>query len=136
MAKGKKENVQTLTNLRLRRIIGTSSRSLEFSSPAPGRPKVVWVVGINPGIVRGLWPSQEELPYEERKLPRHISSRIPDGHRPRKCYLKAKEMPKEGFKCAVERHLTGKETEPWEIIYFKVSKSQFQWSRKLSRQQP
>jgi hypothetical protein len=37
---------------------------------------------------------------------------------------KAKEMPKEGFKFAVERHLTGKETEPWEIIYFKVYKSQ------------
>jgi hypothetical protein len=33
-------------------------------------------------------------------------------------------MPKEGFKCAVERHLTGKETEPWEIIYFKIYKSQ------------
>ena len=37
---------------------------------------------------------------------------------------RAKELPKEGFKCAVERHLTGKETEPWEIIYFKLSKSQ------------
>ena len=37
---------------------------------------------------------------------------------------KAKEMPKEGFKCAVERHLTGKATEPWEIIYFKFYKSQ------------
>jgi hypothetical protein len=37
---------------------------------------------------------------------------------------KAKELPKEGFKCAVERHLTGKETEPWEILYFKVYKSQ------------
>jgi hypothetical protein len=37
---------------------------------------------------------------------------------------KAKELPKEGFKCAVERHLTGKETEPWEIMYFKVYKSQ------------
>ena len=37
---------------------------------------------------------------------------------------KAKEMPKEGFKCAVERHLTGKETEPWEIVYFKLYKSQ------------
>jgi hypothetical protein len=37
---------------------------------------------------------------------------------------KAKEMPKEGFKCAVERHLTGKETEPWEIIYFKLYKGQ------------
>jgi hypothetical protein len=37
---------------------------------------------------------------------------------------KAKELPKEGFKCAVERHLTGKETESWEILYFKVYKSQ------------
>jgi hypothetical protein len=37
---------------------------------------------------------------------------------------KAKELPKEGFKCAVERHLTGRETEPWEIIYFKLYKSQ------------
>lgn len=37
---------------------------------------------------------------------------------------KAKELPKEGFKCAVERHLTGKETEPWEILYFKIYKSQ------------
>ena len=37
---------------------------------------------------------------------------------------RAKEMPKEGFKCAVERHLTGKETEPWEIIYFKLYKTQ------------
>jgi hypothetical protein len=37
---------------------------------------------------------------------------------------KAKSLPKEGFKCAVERHLTGKETEPWEILYFKFYKSQ------------
>jgi hypothetical protein len=37
---------------------------------------------------------------------------------------KAKGMPKEGFKGEVERHLTGKETEPWEIIYFKLYKSQ------------
>jgi hypothetical protein len=37
---------------------------------------------------------------------------------------KAKELPKESFKSAVERHLTGKETEPWEMLYFKVYKSQ------------
>ena len=36
----------------------------------------------------------------------------------------AKELPKEEFKRAVERHLTGKETEPWEIIYFKLYKTQ------------
>jgi hypothetical protein len=37
---------------------------------------------------------------------------------------KAKGMPKEGFRGEVERHLTGRETEPWEIIYFKLYKSQ------------
>ena len=34
------------------------------------------------------------------------------------------DLPKEEFKREVERHLTGKETEPWEIIYFKLYKSQ------------
>ena len=37
---------------------------------------------------------------------------------------KARSMPKEEFKREVERHLTGKETEPYEIIYFKLYKSQ------------
>jgi len=37
---------------------------------------------------------------------------------------KAREMPKEQFKQEVEKKLTGKETEPWEIIYFKLYKSQ------------
>jgi hypothetical protein len=37
---------------------------------------------------------------------------------------KAKELPKEEFRREVERHLTGKETEAWEIIYFKLYKSQ------------
>jgi hypothetical protein len=37
---------------------------------------------------------------------------------------RAKDLPKEKFKSEVELHLTGKETEPWEIIYFKLYKSQ------------
>src|SRR5438445_2028867 len=37
---------------------------------------------------------------------------------------RATELPKEEFKREVEKHLTGQETEPWEIIYFKVYKSQ------------
>ena len=37
---------------------------------------------------------------------------------------KAREMPTEQFKQEVEKGLTGRETEPWEIIYFKVYKSQ------------
>jgi hypothetical protein len=37
---------------------------------------------------------------------------------------RAKELPKEEFKREVEHHLTGRDTEPWEIIYFKFYKSQ------------
>ena len=37
---------------------------------------------------------------------------------------KARELPKEHFKHEVEKHLTGKDTEPAEIIYFKLYKSQ------------
>ena len=37
---------------------------------------------------------------------------------------RARVLPKKEFKREVERHLTGKETEPWEIIYFKLYRSQ------------
>jgi hypothetical protein len=37
---------------------------------------------------------------------------------------KAREMPKEEFQREVERELTGQEAESWEIIYFKLYKSQ------------
>ena len=37
---------------------------------------------------------------------------------------KAAELSKEEFKREVDKHLTGQGTEPWEIIYFKLYKSQ------------
>src|SRR5206468_7371306 len=37
---------------------------------------------------------------------------------------KAREMPKEQFKREVEKELTGLDSEPHEIIYFKIYKSQ------------
>jgi len=37
---------------------------------------------------------------------------------------RASKLPKEEFKREVEKHLTGKETESWELIYFKLYKSQ------------
>ena len=37
---------------------------------------------------------------------------------------KARSMPREEFAREVEKELTGRETEPWEIIYFKLYKSQ------------
>ena len=37
---------------------------------------------------------------------------------------RARQMPKEDFKKEVEKELTGRETEPWEILYFKFYQSQ------------
>src|SRR6202011_6279429 len=37
---------------------------------------------------------------------------------------KARSLPKDEFKREVEKELTGRETAPWEIIYFKLYKSQ------------
>jgi len=37
---------------------------------------------------------------------------------------KAHELPREEFKREVDRYLTGRDTEPWEILYFKAYKSQ------------
>jgi len=37
---------------------------------------------------------------------------------------KARQMLKDDFKKEVEKELTGRETEPWEIIYFKLYQSQ------------
>jgi hypothetical protein len=37
---------------------------------------------------------------------------------------RAQVLPKEEFKREVERHLTGRETEAWELLYFKLYKSQ------------
>jgi hypothetical protein len=36
---------------------------------------------------------------------------------------KASDLPKNQFKREVSKHLTGKETEPWEILYLKAYKS-------------
>ena len=37
---------------------------------------------------------------------------------------KSRELPADQLRVAVERELTGKETEPWEIVYFKLYQSQ------------
>jgi hypothetical protein len=67
-----KETVQPSTPTTLPRVVSSVTRSVEFSSPALGRPKVFWTQGINPAIVRELWPSHGELPYQKEPLPRHF----------------------------------------------------------------
>jgi hypothetical protein len=62
------------------------------------------------------WTKGLELAKVARKEGRHFDCAT-WVHKPR-------EMPKEEFKREVEKALTGRETEPHEIIYFKVYKSQ------------
>ncbi|MCU1304364.1 MAG: hypothetical protein JWQ87_4648 [Candidatus Sulfotelmatobacter sp.] len=48
---------------------------------------------------------------------------------------KASQMPKEEFKLEVEKELSGRETEPWEIIYFKLYQARCRsLNRRLKRQ--
>jgi hypothetical protein len=44
-------------------------------------------------------------------------------------------MPMEDFKKAVEKELTGRGTEPWEIIYFKLHQSQMPVIERRSKRQ-
>ena len=46
---------------------------------------------------------------------------------------KAEELPKEEFKRAVERHLTGQETEPWELVSRSIRASLRSLSRPLKQ---
>jgi hypothetical protein len=46
---------------------------------------------------------------------------------------KANELPLRDFKREVERHLTGQETEPWELIYFKLFKKVLGQSRQCEQ---
>jgi hypothetical protein len=62
------------------------------------------------------WTKARELAKVARREGQHFES-APWVH-------KASQMPREEFRREVDRHLTGKETEPWEILYFKVYKSQ------------
>jgi hypothetical protein len=43
---------------------------------------------------------------------------------------KAKALPKEGFKCVVERHLTGKERSHGKFYISKFIRASFVWSKK------
>ena len=82
-----------------------------------------------------LMSIHEHLPPQARKDLKHVGwtkglelakvARAEGQHFDCATWLhKAREMPKEEFKREVEKELTGRETEPHEIIYFKLYKSQ------------
>lgn len=72
----------------------------------------------------GLKPQLQEIGWTKARELVKVARR--DGDKFASCTWvhKAKELPREEFKREIEEHLTGQETEAWEIIYFKLYKSQ------------
>jgi len=68
-----------------------------------------------------------QLEVFDKRQSRLVVETGQEGQQPLDCATwlhKARVMPKEEFKQEIERELTGKETEPWEISYFKLYQSQ------------
>jgi hypothetical protein len=103
--------------------LGSFDEFLERKFPGPRR-KAYYYMAIHEHLPRVLKPDLELVGWTKAIELVKVCRR--DGERfDYATWLhKAKEMPKEEFKRDVDRHLTGKDTEPWEIIYFKLYKSQ------------
>ena len=88
------------------------------------RRKAYYLMAIHETLTRVPKPQLREVGWSKAVELVKIARKDGEGFDCATWLHKAKGMPKEGFKNEVERHLNGKETEPWEIIYFKLYKSQ------------
>ena len=88
------------------------------------RRKAYYLMAIHENLTRIPKPELREVGWSKAVELVKVARKDGDNFDCATWLHKAKGMPKEGFRGEVERHLTGKETEPWEIIYFKLYKSQ------------
>jgi hypothetical protein len=91
---------------------------------ADSRRKAYYLMTIHEHLTRVPRPELREMGWTKARELVKVARR--DGAEFASCTWvhKAKALPREEFKREVERHLTGKETEAWEIVYFKLYKSQ------------
>jgi hypothetical protein len=91
---------------------------------ADSRRKAYYLMAIHENLTRIPKHELQQVGWSKATELVKVARRDGEGFDCATWLHKAKEMPKNGFKSEVERHLTGKETEAWEIIYFKLYKSQ------------
>jgi hypothetical protein len=96
---------------------------LEKRFPA-SRRKAYYLMAIHEKLSRIPKPHLREVGWSKAAELVKVARKDGDSFDSATWLHKAKELPKEGLKTEVERYLSGKETEPWEIIYFKLYKSQ------------
>ena len=88
------------------------------------RRKAYYLMAIHENLTKIPKPRLEEVGWSKAAEMAKVARRDGKDFDCATWLHKANELPKEEFKRAVERHLTGRETEPWELIYFKLYKSQ------------
>jgi hypothetical protein len=88
------------------------------------RRKAYYLMAIHENLPRVPKPQLREIGWTKARELAKVARRDRDRFESAPWVHKAQVLPREEFKREVERHLTGKETEPWEIIYFKLYKSQ------------
>lgn len=91
---------------------------------ADSRRKAYYLMAIHEHLTRVPKPQLQEIGWTKARELVKVARKEGSEFACAPWVHKAKELPKEQFKREVERHLTGKETEPWEILYFKIYKSQ------------
>ena len=88
------------------------------------RRKAYYLMAIHEHLPRIPKPDLREVGWTKATALAKIARREGQGFDSATWLHKARSMQTEEFKREVERHLTGKETEAWEILYFKAYKSQ------------
>jgi hypothetical protein len=96
---------------------------LEKRFPA-SRRKAYYLMAIHEKLTRIPKPNLREVGWSKAAELVKVARKDGDKFDCATWLHKSKELSKEGFKNEVERYLTGKDTEPHEIIYFKLYKSQ------------
>jgi hypothetical protein len=90
----------------------------------PGQDLIPYLMAIHELLPRRIHYDLQQVGWAKAAELAKVARRDGDRFDCATWLHKAIELPKKGFKREVEKHLTGQETEPWEIIYFKLYKSQ------------
>jgi hypothetical protein len=88
------------------------------------RRKAYYLMAIHEHLPRISKPELRVMGWTKARELVKVARREGEGFDCAPWVHKAGAMPREEFEREVERHLTGQETEPHEILYFKVYKSQ------------
>ena len=88
------------------------------------RRKAYYLMAIHENLTRISKQQLREIGWTKARELAKVARREGERFESAPWVHKAQALPKEEFKREVERHLTGKETEAWEIVYFKLYKSQ------------